>query len=108
MEVGDITSFISLSISGAYSNIMGNVTGEIYCSLNNSSSFPIKITSMTVFNGNGNTVKTTPADLLGTIDAHGSSNRLGGKFTQVYYPKFVWEYEYSGQTYQAIYDFKNN
>ena len=105
--VGDITSFVSLTISGSYSNVFGYVTGEIYCSLRNNSDYAIKITSLTVLDGNGNTLKTASDNLLGTIQPHTSSNGLGGRFNQNYYPKFVWEYEYSGQTYQAIYDFKD-
>lgn len=101
LEVGDITVVVTPSISGSYTNIMGSVTGEIYCRLNNRSNYDIRVVSMIVEDGYGKTLKEATSDMLGTIKAHSSSDGLGGKFISAYYPKFIWEYEYNGETYKV-------
>lgn len=104
VTAGDITLFISTQISGAYTNIMGNITGTLYCTLYNRSKYTIHVTSLTTLNGSGTTITTASSDLLGPIPPYSTSKSIGGQFTAVYYPRFVWVYEYDGKTYEAIYD----
>ena len=107
IEVGDITLFVTTSISGSYVNIMGNVTGEIYCYLNNNSNYDIQAISMKVINGYGQTIQTAPSYLLGIIKSNSSSSGLGGEFTNAYYPKFIWEYKYNNTVYTIECDITN-
>ena len=104
VTAGDITLFISTQISGAYTNIMGNITGTLYCTLYNRSKYTINVTSLTILNGSGTTISTASNDLLGQIPPYSTSKSIGGQFTAVYYPRFVWVYEYDGKTYETIYD----
>lgn len=104
VTVGDITLFISTGISGSYTNIMGYITGTIYCTLYNRSNHSINVTSAVTLNGAGTTIATATGDLLGQVLPLSSSKDIGGQFKSVYYPKFVWTYEYAGKTYQLTYD----
>lgn len=107
IEVGDITLFVTTSISGSYVNIMGNVTGEIYCYLNNNSNYDIQAISLKVINGYDQVIRKASSDQLGIIKANSASNGLGGEFTNVYYPKFIWEYKYNDTVYTIEYDITN-
>ena len=106
--VGDITLFINLQISGFHSNFDGYFTGTIYCTLYNTSKYSIDITSLVILNGLGQTETTASGDLLGQVLPHSTSKSIEGRFTYVYYPKFVWTYQYNGNTYEITYDTKKN
>ena len=108
VEVGDISIFISLSISGSYMNIFGNVTGSLYCTFINNSYYPVEIKSLIIYDGYGNTLQTIPSNMLGIIEAYHTSSPLGCEFNKAYYPKFVWIYEYDGNSYSIEYSTQNN
>lgn len=105
VRVRDILSFINLSTSGSYTSIFGTVNGEVYCSLSNRSSRQINVTALKVIDDYGNVLKTASSSQLGIVPPMQSTSSLGGKFTNAYYPKFVWTFEYDGNVYEVTKDF---
>ena len=104
VKVGDILSFVKLNTSGVYSIMFGKVNGEVYCQLFNNSKGTIKITAFRIEDDYGNILMTAYNDTLGSIGAMQSSLLLGGKFNDVYYPKFIWNFEYNNESYEIIRD----
>lgn len=67
----------------------------------NSSTETINITGLTVVDTETHRIiATTDKTLLGNLSPNRSLS-IGGAFFAVYYPMFVWEYEYKGKKYSS-------
>lgn len=106
ITVVDITKFINLKISAATIITDGYVSGSIFCSIINNSKETITITKMEITDGNGK-LFSDASRYLPKILAAGESYSLGSdKFNKVYYPIFLWYFEYNGKTYCVKYQYK--
>lgn len=98
----DIKDFITLNFSAQITSfINGYVTGNIYSQLTNNSSETINVTGLTVVDtGTHRIIATADKSLLGDLEPN-SYFSIGGAFYSVYYPMFIWEYEYKGKKYSS-------
>lgn len=102
IEIVPITRFIRIDFTATVQIFVnGYVTGSIYSKLTNLSPEPIYVTQMTVVDtSTGLIVAKAGTSILGEL-LPGYTLNVGGTFYQVYYPLFIWEYEYNGRTYEA-------
>lgn len=102
ISIVDIKEYITLNFSANITSfINGYVTGNIYSQLTNNSSATINVTGLTVVDtGTHRIIATADKSLLGDLGPN-SYFSIGGAFYSVYYPMFIWEYEYKGKKYSS-------
>lgn len=109
VEVKDITEFIDLNYSAQISSyINGYVTGTIFSEITNKSTETIKLTNLTVVDTRtGTVVAMAPQSEMVELSPNSSRN-IGGPFTMVYVPMFIWEFEFKGERYRVSHRFLQN
>lgn len=97
-----IEKYIEIDFTARIESFLnGYVTGSIFSRLINRSPEAIKVTKLTIVDSaTGLIVGMADPSILGEL-LPGYYLSVGGNFYHVYYPLFVWEYEYKGRTYQA-------
>lgn len=106
--VADVQDFISLNFSATITSFFnGYVTGVVYSQITNNSTEFIKITNLKVIDTSTNRiVAIADQSLLGNLSPFHSLN-IGGPLNMIYYPMFVWEYEYNNRIYSISHTFLN-
>ncbi|MEI3467715.1 MAG: Ig-like domain-containing protein [Bacteroides intestinalis] len=108
ITVVDITRFINLGFSAAVIITDGYVSGSILSIIKNNSNETITITKMEITDGFNNMFGNA-SHLLPKTLAPGESYNLGSdKFNKIYYPIFLWYFEYEGKTYCVHHQFKGS
>lgn len=99
VEVGDINSLVTLSVSTSGISVDGTYNGFVSSNLINKSDYQIQIKSIEIIDKDGKCLFTANEELLTSVLPHSESEVLSIKINNCYYPKLIWKYEYNGNEY---------